>query len=224
MPFNLFKSKKQPAGPLAVKAESERMIKALGGKVCDWLPVIERGEMRSAAEVADRALAMHAMIQIAFRAPTEVIAAWVRENGLEAALSHQERAMLARRGERLSEQELSNLGWSMEALWALVWAGGLIEALRIDQPIGDNLASLLPDIQRNEDASSFRARFILRPAEDIHAMLDLFYRAHWYAREGRLKGYPTGVFDLEQIMERRRALEWISDRTLEDWADTPEDT
>ena len=224
MPFNLFKSKKQPSAPQGVKAESERVIKALGGKICDWLPVIERGEMRSAAEVADRALALHAMIEIAFGAPTEVIAAWIRENKLDAALSRQEQGMLARKREQLSEEELSSLGWSMEALWALVWAGGLIEALRVEKPIGNNLASLLPNIQRNEDASSFRSRFALRPAEEIHAMLDLYYRAHWYARDGRLNGYPTGAFDLDRIMERRRALEWLSDRTLADWADTPEDT
>ncbi|MCU0486762.1 MAG: DUF4272 domain-containing protein [Anaerolineales bacterium] len=224
MPFNLFKSKKQPAEPQGVKAESERTIKALGGRVCDWLPAHERGEMRSAAEVADRALTLHAMIEIAFGAPTEVIAAWIRENNLEASLSRQERALLARRRELLSEEELSSLGWSMEALWALVWAGGLIEALCIERPVGDILASLLPDIHINEDASSFRSRFALRPAEQIHAMLDLYYRAHWYARDGRLKGYPTGAFDLDRIMERRRALEWLSDRSLEDWADTPEDT
>ena len=224
MPFNLFKSKKQPSAPQGVKAESERVIKALGGKICDWLPVIERGEMRSAAEVADRALALHAMIEIAFGAPTEVIAAWIRGNNLEASLSRQEQGMLARRREQLSEEELSSLGWSMEALWALVWAGGLIEALRVDRPVGDNLAALLPNLQRNEDASSFRSRFALRPAEEIHAMLDLYYRAHWYARDGRLNGYPTGAFDLDRIMERRRALEWLSDRTLADWADTPEDT
>ena len=224
MPFNLFKSKKQPSAPHGVKAESERMIKALGGRVCDWLPALERGEMRSATEVAERALALHAMIEIAFGAPTEVIAAWIRDNELDAALSRQERGILARRREQLSEEELSNLGWSMEALWALVWAGGLIDALRVDRPVGDNLAALLPNIQRSEDASSFRRRFALRPAEEIHAMLDLYYRAHWYVRDGQLKGYPTGAFSLDRIMERRRALEWISDRTLADWADTPEDT
>jgi len=224
MPFNLFQPKKQPAGPLTVKAESERMITALGGRVCDWLPALERGEMRSAAEVADRALALHATIEIAFGAPIEVIAAWIRENNLEASLSHQERAILARRRDQLSKEELSSLGWSMEALWALVWAGGLIDALRVERPVGDNLAALLPNLQRNEDASSFRRRFALRPAEEIYAMLDLYYRAHWYARDGQLNSYATGAFDLGRIMERRRALEWISDHQLEDWADTPEDT
>jgi hypothetical protein len=55
-------------------------------------------------------------------------------------------------------------------------------------------------------------------------MLDLYYRAHWYARDGLLNGYATEPFNLDVIMERRRALEWISDRNLADWEDAPEDT
>jgi len=50
-------------------------------------------------------------------------------------------------------------------------------------------------------------------------MLDLYYRAHWYAREGSLKGFSTGVFNLDIIVERRKALEWISDSKIEDWDD-----
>ena len=184
MPFNLFKSKKQPSAPQGVKAESERVIKALGGRVCDWLPELERGELRTSAQAAERALALHAMIEIAFGAPTEVIAAWIRGNNLEASLSRQEQGMLARKRDQLSEEELSNLGWSMEALWALVWAGGLIEALRVERPVGDNPGLAAAGPPMNEDASSFRSRFALRPAEEIHAMLDLYYRAHWYAVMG----------------------------------------
>jgi hypothetical protein len=39
-----------------------------------------------------------------------------------------------------------------------------------------------------------------------------------------LNGYSTGVFDLDIIMERRKALEWIADRTIEDWDEAPEST
>ena len=201
------------------------MIKALGGKVCDWLPVIERGEMRSTAEVADRALTLHAMIEVAFGVPTEVIAAWIRGNNLEASLSRQERAILARKARptqrRGAEQPWlvhggivgAGLGWwadrgaaRRETHWATTWL------------------HCCPTSRGTRMPAASVAGFALRPAEEIHAMLDLYYRAHWYARDGRLNGYPTGAFDLDRIMERRRALEWISDRTLADWADTPEDT
>jgi hypothetical protein len=48
-------------------------------------------------------------------------------------------------------------------------------------------------------------------------MLDLYYRAHWYVVDGHLHRYDTGDFDLDIIMERRKALEWIGDPTVEDW-------
>ena len=224
MPFSLFKPKKPKPAPSGVKAESERIIKQLGGRVCDWLPVKEHTELRPSTEVADRALVLHAMGQIPFHAPTAVLAAWIRANSLEASLTMKERTLLACPNNQLIQQELSDLFWYFDALWAMVWAGGLIQSLAIDQPMGDTLAALLPDLQKNEPATSFRAHFTLRPADEIYAMLDLYYRAHWYAVEAKLKGYSTRHFELDSIIERRRALEWISDRTIPDWEQTPQDT
>lgn len=198
------------------------MILTLGGRICDWLPYLDRTEPRASAEVAERALVLHAMLQIYFGAPVELIAAWIKANQLEFSLSQHARAMLT--NESVTEQEAINLYWYVEALWAMVWAGQLTEDLAINQPVGGHLASLLPNLQVNEDGSGFRRRFRLRPFEEIYSMLDLYYRAHWYARDGQLNHYSTEPFNLDVIMERRRALEWISDRQLADWEDTPDNT
>ena len=224
MPISLFKPKTRRLEPLEVKAESERIIKALGGGVCDWLPWRERTKPRQSHEVADRALVLHAMLQIFFGAPTDVAASWISANRLEQSLSQYDRLVLAKKREDLTDQEGMNLFWYVEALWAMMWAGQLIEELPIDRRVGDNLTSFLPNVQANEDAGSFRRRFALRPYDEIYRMLDLYYRAHWYAREGQLSGQPTEPFNLDVIMERRRALEWISDRSIDDWEETPEDT
>jgi hypothetical protein len=210
--------------PLQVKAESERIIKALGGGICDWLPWREPTEPRTSAEVADRALVLHAMVAIAFGAPIDVIASWIRANCLDQSLSRQDRSVLTMKRDKLTDHEMSNLFWQIEALWAMTWAGQLIPELPPDQPVGDSLASLMPNFQAKEDAGSFRRRFVLRPYAEIYSMLDLYYRAHWYAHNGQLTGQATDPFNLDVIMERRRALEWISDRTIEDWEDTPDDT
>lgn len=208
--------------PVEVKAESERIILALGGRICDWLPHLVRTEPRASSEVAERALVLHAMLQIYFGAPRDVIASWIKANQLGLSLSRHERSLLT--NEIITEQETINLYWYVEALWAMVWAGRLTEDLAVDQRVGGNLASLLPNLQVNEDASSFRRRFVLRPFEEIHRMLDLYYRAHWYARDGQLNNYSTEPFNPDVIMERRRALEWISDSKLADWEDTPDGT
>lgn len=208
--------------PVEVKAESERIILALGGRICDWLPQLDRTEPRASSEVAERALVLHAMLQIYFGAPIDVIASWINANQLDFSLSRHERSLLM--NESLTEQERINLYWYIEALWAMVWAGQLTEDLAIDQHVGGNLASLLPNLQVYEDGSSFRRRFLLRPFEEIYNMLDLYYRAHWYARDGQLNNYPTEPFNPDVITERRRALEWISNRKLADWEDTPDNT
>lgn len=166
---------------------------------------------------------MHGMVQLAFNAPKQVIRAWLDENELSLALSRRERAMLAR-DEGLEEQERADLYWYIEALWAFAWAGSLIPQLSPVEPVGNNLAALLPDIRANETGNNFRSTFRLRPAEALLPMLDLYYRSHWYARNGQLNGYATEPFSLDVIMERRKALEWLSDDTIEDWDDTPADT
>jgi len=79
----------------AVKSKSEDIIKSLGGGVCDWLPALDLTEPRGSAEVADRALALHALVSIYFGAPLHFIDAWIKENKLETALSRQDRLVLA---------------------------------------------------------------------------------------------------------------------------------
>jgi hypothetical protein len=100
----------------------------------------------------------------------------------------------------------------------------MIPELPVSEPVGDILASLLPDLQINEGPAKFLREFRLRPVPELYSMLDLYYRAHWYAVDGHLHGYDTGDFNLDIIMERRKALEWISDPTVEDWDDTEQST
>lgn len=207
--------------PHHVKAESERIIRALGGDVLDGLPWLDRTHPREAGEVADRALAMNALLQIYFGAPTNVIDAWITSNNLRASLSRRESQILRKSNTELSEQEKIDLYWYVESLWTLAWAGQLIPDIQIPEPVGDGLASLLPNLQVGETGERFRSRFVLRPSPELYQMLDLYYRAHWYARDGQLSGYDTGAFDIDIIMERRKALEWICDRQVSDWEEAP---
>jgi Domain of unknown function (DUF4272) len=209
--------------PLAVKAESEARILAAGGRILDWLPHLDRGNPREAASICDRALTMHALLQLTFGAPREVIRQWIADNGLEASLSIRERALVAG-DEELGEQEGTDLRWYIEALWALAWAGSLIADIPVGQSAGAGLARLMPDLQVGERAAGFRARFAPRPYVELFAMLDFYYRAHWYARNGLREGTSTAPFDLDTIMERRKALEWACDADIADWDETPADT
>jgi hypothetical protein len=210
--------------PAAVKVMSEKRVIALGGEICDWLPWLDRTEPRDPEGIISRALVMHAMLQIYFGAPIPVIARWLSSNGLLPALSRHDRLILAKSREALEEQERIDLFWNIEALWALVWVGGLIPAIPVDQPVGDALAGFLPNLQLNEGPTVFSRRFRLRPFPEVFAELDFYFRAHWYARNGSLRNTPTGLFNHDVIMERRKALEWACDRTIEDWDECPDGT
>ena len=209
--------------PLQVKAESEKAILAANGRVCDWLPCPDQVEPRMREEIVGRALVMNALLNIYFRAPVPVIKGWIEANGLAGHLSESERALLQKKNGELSKQELVDLYWYIEGLWALMWVGSLIPDLPIDRPVEDHMATLTPNLQRKEDGTKFSRNMQIRPYEDLYRMLDLYYRAHWYTEDGRINGYLTGQIDGDIIMERRKALEWVMDRTVE-WDDVPLDT
>jgi hypothetical protein len=208
----------------SVRQKSQREITRLGGPSCDWLPWLDRTSPRSEESAVSRTLVMNAFIQIHFGAPVKVIETWIRKHGLLPHLSPSERELLAKADADLTAQEVTDLYWYIEALWALAWAGSLIPSLSIHLPVGEELARLMPNLQVDEPPDRLRSTFKLRPPAEIYQMLDLYFLAHWYARDGSLRGEETGPFNLDVIMERRKALEWVMNAEIPDWDQTPQDT
>jgi hypothetical protein len=203
--------------PIAVKRDSEAIIRRAGGDICDWLPFLDRNaKPRELNAVVRRALILNALLQIYFKAPVAVIKDWITRNGLADDLSESEREILQKEDDALTEQEQTNLYWYVEALWTLVWAGQLIDSLPFDEGVGSVLAMLCPALQRNEDGSKLTKTMQLRSREELFRMLDLYYRLHWWTRNSQLTGKDTGVVRPDIIMERRKALEWLMDLSC-DW-------
>ncbi|CAN7326016.1 DUF4272 domain-containing protein [Variovorax paradoxus] len=203
----------------AIRHENEALIRAHGGEICDWLPSPDLDvRPRTAEATARRALVLNAMLQIAFGAPVSVIKQWIVDNGLDGELAPSERAILEKSGESLTEQDQTNLYWYIEALWALAWAMGKVAELPFDRSVGSELASLLPNLQKNEDGSDFLKQATLRPRPELFRMLDLYYRVHWWTRTARLHGEQSGGVSLDIVMERRKSLEWLLN-DVGDWDD-----
>ena len=210
--------------PIETKKESERIISEKGGKTPDWLPILERAkDMRSNEELIDRALILNALINIYFEAPIPIIKDWIEQHGLAPALSEYEKKVLDRDSKDLSEQERINIHWYIEALWALMWAGNMIDDLPIDRHVEDYQVELCPNLEKGEDDSKFRQNMRIRTKEEVFKKLDLYFRTHWYTRNGVLNKCPTGKMNDGVIMERRKALEWVIDNTL-DWDNIPLNT
>ena len=201
-----------------VKKQSEQIVLQAGGRICDWLPYLDRQQARSQDELIRRALIINALLNIAFQAPISVIKSWIETQGLATYLTPDEQDLLEKQNADLSEQEVANLEWSIEALWALMWAGSLIFDLAIDSPVSDDMVRLVPNLEKNEDGAKFSEKMRPRPYEELYQMLDLYYRVHWYTEDGRINGYSTGNISSDIVMERRKALEWLMDNSS-DWDD-----
>ena len=199
-----------------VKQRSEQAVLQAGGRICDWLPYLDRQQPRSQEELIGRALIRNALLNIAFQAPIPIIKNWIDTNGLAVHLTPDEQELLQKRNADLSEQDVANLEWSIEALWALMWAGNLIEDLAIDAPVSNNMVTFVPNLQDNEGGAKFSEKMRLRPYGELYQMLDLYYRVHWYTEDARINGYSTGNISSDIIMERRKALEWLMDGSS-DW-------
>lgn len=202
-----------PIDPEAVRLRSKTEIERLGGRVIDWLPLCEITSPRDAGALAGRMLVLNALANLAREAPVEAIRDYIASEGLETALTPFERRLLAKETDELTSQEIINASWYDEAIYALAWAGGLMPDLPIEQPHPRELLDVLPNVEQGQSGHSVVRRVKLRPYAELFGMRDLYYRAHWYTRDGGLNSYDTGVFDGGRVMERRKALEWLLDAT-----------
>jgi hypothetical protein len=203
------------------RERSNKIVMDAGGGTCGALPLLGlEGKTRSLKELIGRASVMSGMLRLHFEVPFPVIRDWIDSNDLSAYLSDREKGILSR--EVLSEQESIDLNWYIESLWALMWAGGLVEELPFDECADDRMAGMCPN-PLSEDTSKFSKTMKVRGREEIRDMLDLYYCLHWYTEDRRINEEDAEGFDADIIMERRKALEWVFDKKL-DWDDVPMDT
>ena len=201
------------------KSESEAAILALGGHINAALPQIDLTEIhpRDSHDVASRALVLSVLVHMSFGAPLKLARPWLEAHGLTTVLSPEEREMVMAQSDP-PENLRNRLRWNIEALWAAVWAGRLVDDLGPTTPIGDQLAGLLPDLRTQEPPRRFLDAFQIRAPETMLRQLDLLYRAHWAARDSRISGSSGCPFNEGIVHERRKLLEWALNATV-DWDD-----
>lgn len=214
---------KLTASPNEIKSTSEKIILNHGGRICDWLPILERLELRPLEDVVGRALVLNVLLNIHFNAPTEVVKKWIAKHKLNSHLTVREKDILSRSNDQITKQESIDLYWYIEGLWALMWATKIIEHMPFDKGISDDMVEFCPDLRIDEGPEKFSNTMKLRSNTELFQALDLYYRLHWWTRDGNLNGYETGSVSLDIIMERRKALEWLFNPNC-DWDSVPNHT
>ena len=200
-----------------IKSGNEKIISQKGYRVNKGLPYPDNPNLRTIDEVKGRISVMTALVNISFNAPTPIIKGWIEKHDLQKHLSKWEAEILNKNNDALTDVEINSLRWSLESLWALLWVVKKIDNLDAEEHVGDNLASLVPNLQRGENNKKIDKLKNLQPELTIYTMLDYYYRLHWYCVDERLQGRQAALNE-GQVYERRKALEWTFDRNS-DWDD-----
>ena len=192
-----------------IKKINDTIIAQKGYRVNDWLPILEMPTLKDIEEIKGRMSVMNALINIAFEAPTYIIREWIENNNLVKFLSNSEKEILEKENDDLTDFEVSSLSWYLESLWAFLWVTKMIDKLDAETHVGDNLALLVPNLQKGEDNQKIENIKEIRSEIEIYTMLDYYFRLHWYCVDERLIGKQAKLNE-GQIYERRKSLEWVN--------------
>lgn len=168
-------------------------------------------ELRSPPAVAERLVVLGAVCRRAvleLGSPEEIeepeaerfdLVAWLRGEGLDGAVSGEERRVLEARLGRLREEDTAEASWRAEALIALAWGAGLVAAVPpYDEPADPHAAlTLIPAPW--DKTGPFRSGLRLRSEEAVAAELERAELWHWRVRTAvrTLRGDPRQRAELD---------------------------
>lgn len=190
-----------------IKSKNDKIISEKGLRFNNWLPILETPALRSIDEIKARMAVMNALINIGFEAPTFIIKDWIEQQNLSKYLSEEEKEILELENGDLTETQINTFLWYLEALWALMWLTEMIGNLDPEVFVGDEMASLLPNLEQGESNEKLEKLQNIRPEIEVYTMLDFYYRLHWYCVDERINNREA-LLNEGVIYERRKALEW----------------
>lgn len=216
-----------PLNPEERKIASEACLSKRGIAINQFLPLIESEDetrLRSPDELLRRLVALWAVSGTAFLKDDPHFRDYVESTGTQSWLSAKERKFLV--NDARSERDYIAFSWRLEALYFLVWCGGLVD--QIDLPVDESsigaIAHLFPDNMEAPDKLASALR--MRGKAEILDWADKLYRLHWAVRDARLNGKPgpKGIIG-GAVQEWHYAVNWITCYADEDdWDEVDTDT
>jgi hypothetical protein len=198
----------QTISPQQLRDHSATLVERLGYEFNPTLPLLDSClPTRSINDVIDRTLTLFVVVAVATGANENKALDWLEREGLVKSLTRREADWLERRDGRCTSEFVEQ----EEALLALAWTLGIVEALDFAKPCDTSLAGAFPKPRNNETSLNFRNRAALRRPDQIAAALDLAYCIHWAIRNERFSHVGNAHrVDRYVVEERRKALEWLT--------------
>ncbi|NOW91030.1 hypothetical protein BCD91_003053 [Clostridium beijerinckii] len=181
--------------PLQRKQKSIEILKSNKVPYMEGLPIIEdvtEIEVRSAEEIAKRAIACLVAIQVAcdinsgenIEESREFFKGFLKKYEVKNELTEAEKKIIFGTPD---EQDVINMAWKYEAYWTLIWALGILDELDYPSQICDcNFAiNVVADCK---DFNEFMKKVNLRSIDQILNEADLIYRYNWACVDARIHG------------------------------------
>ena len=177
--------------------------------------------IRKPIEVAERILALLAVIGKVHQGNDSRFTDWFNKNSIEKYLSHQETIFLNTYSpEQNTERDFS---WRAEALTSLLWGTSIITDMpALNQEFDIYSVSEVSEIINNP--SNFKSNIKLRSETELNLMENELYNQHWRVRDAQLfgKAMPSEL-NPSIVYERRYGMSWLAGWG-DDWDDVPTDT
>lgn len=183
----------------------------------------EENEMkvRKPIEVAERILALLAVIGKVHQADDSRFVDWFDKNSIEQYLSNQESIFM---NTKLPDQNvMRDFSWRAEALTSLLWGINLIPNMPVlNQEFNVYSISGVSEIINNP--IEFKNNIKLRADSELIEMENELYNQHWRVRDAQLFGKEMpSELNPSVVYERRYGLSWLIGYG-DDWDDVPTDT
>ena len=220
----MFFNKKKEITPEERRNNTIEKLKKLGIDFNPSLPFMESKEqvqVKDVATVKKRAMASLLSIQLAcsirngedYKQSVDIILEYMQKFGIVLEdLLPKERLLIENNKTKegcqneLTMQDVTDVGWTYEAYWSIVWALDLITDKELSDASkicnGERAIALMNIVAYPEGH--------LRDTDKLLDMLDLFYCYHWACVNKRIDpNSKIGNLNPEVVWERRRGLEWL---------------
>lgn len=179
-------------------------------------------ELRSAEEIAKRALTLSAVVSCAYGASKPAVIDWLKKEDLWQEVTPSEQEFLE---SETSDQVRRNFTWKIEALAPLLWAIGKLDSMPSVGEQCDTEPIKKAVVWPPGSTAAFIHSAELRDEEEIGREYEKVYDAHWKARDAKLNNRPVPrKIDPGAVYERHYGFNWLRGYMSQPWDEITTDT
>ena len=200
-------------------------LKSLGIPVNRNLPNVDLKSVRSGIAVAQRVNILGVLLAVSNDEKSiPFFKDLLEKQDMMEFLSPFEKELLLKN--KLTKQEEIEISWSQESLYGLAWCLGLFSDMNI--PIKEaELSPIFKLLPPEVDLPKFLSNAQLVNNEKLLEEAEFYYALHWAKRHPEswslFNRHKFNKYRISIIRERRRALEWVIDMSIE-WDEISLDT